>query len=62
MVLRKKLTLYISHRLSSCTFIDKIFVLDGANIVEERTEKQLMINQNGLYYKMINTQAKYYRF
>lgn len=61
-MLRKKLTLYISYRLSNCTFIDKIFVLDGANIVEEGTHRQLMINQNRLYYKMINTQAKYYRF
>ena len=60
-VVGKKLTLYISHRLSSCIFSDKIFVLDGANIVEEGTHKQLLQNQNGLYYKMFNAQAKYYR-
>ena len=59
-VVGKKLTLYISHRLSSCIFSDRILVLDGANIVEEGTHKELMTNENGLYYKMFKSQAKYY--
>ena len=59
-VVGKKLTLFISHRLSSCIFSDKILVLDGSIIAEEGTHKELMSNKNGLYYKMFNEQAKYY--
>ena len=59
-VVGEKLTLFISHRLSSCIFSDKIMVLDGYNIVEEGTHKELMGNPDGLYYKMFKSQAEYY--
>ncbi len=59
-VVGKKLTLFISHRLSSCIFSDKILVLDGASIVEEGTHKELMKNEDGLYCKMFKSQAQYY--
>ena len=60
-VVGKKLTLFISHRLSSCIFSDKILVLDGTTIVEEGTHQELMSNQKGLYFKMFAAQAKYYQ-
>lgn len=56
-----KLTIFISHRLSSCIFCDRIFVLDGSNIVETGTHKELMSNKQGLYYQMFTTQAEYYK-
>lgn len=56
-----KLCLFISHRLSSCIFCDKILVIDGNQIVEEGKHKDLMKNECGLYYKMFNSQAKYYK-
>ena len=56
----EKLTLFISHRLSSCIFSDKILVLDGYNIVETGTHEELMKNKEGLYRKMFMSQAEYY--
>lgn len=60
-VIGKKLTIFISHRLSSCRFADKIVVLDGQNIVEMGTHEQLMKNKNGRYKEMFDAQAKYYQ-
>lgn len=60
-IVGKKLTLFISHRLSSCIFSDHIMVLDGNKIVEEGTHKELMKNEKGLYYKMFTSQAAYYQ-
>jgi len=59
-VVGEKLTLFISHRLSSCIFSDKILVLDGYNIVEIGTHEELMKNKEGLYRKMFMAQAEYY--
>lgn len=59
-IVGKKLTLFISHRLSSCIFSDRIMVLDGEKIVEEGTHKELMQRKDGLYYKMFTSQAAYY--
>lgn len=59
-VVGEKLTLFISHRLSSCIFSDKILVLDGYNIVETGTHEELMKNKEGLYRKMFMSQAEYY--
>lgn len=60
-IVGNKLTIFISHRLSSCIFSDRIFVLDGATIAEEGTHKQLMSNKDGLYYQMFTAQAMYYK-
>ena len=60
-IVGKKLTLFISHRLSSCIFSDRILVLDGARIVEEGTHKELMKKEEGLYKKMFSAQAEYYK-
>lgn len=60
-VIGKKLTIFISHRLSSCRFADRIVVLDGQNIVEIGTHEELMKNENGKYRKMFDAQAKYYK-
>lgn len=58
---RGKTTIYISHRLSSCKFCDRIIVLKNGTIIEEGEHNELMKNINGLYHKMYNAQAKYYR-
>ncbi|MDD2259224.1 MAG: ABC transporter ATP-binding protein [Bacilli bacterium] len=60
-IVGEKLTIFISHRLSSCIFSDRIFVLDGSSIVEEGTHKDLMNNKGGLYHKMFTTQGEYYK-
>ena len=56
-----KTAVYISHRLSSCRFCDRIIVFDGGTIIEDGSHDKLMENQKGFYYNMYNTQAKYYQ-
>ena len=57
---RNKTSLFISHRLSSTRFCDRIILLDGGCIVEEGTHQTLM-QANGLYASLFNTQAQYYQ-
>lgn len=55
-----KTAVYISHRLSSCRFCDKIMVFDQGKIVQFGTHESLLADTNGKYYKLWNSQAKYY--
>ena len=54
-----KTAIYISHRLSSCVFCDKIAVFDKAELIETGTHLQLIEN-NGRYSELWNAQATYY--
>ena len=54
-----KTAIYISHRMSSCKFCDRIVVLDHGEIAEQGTHDSL-IEQNGIYAKLYQTQAEYY--
>ncbi len=57
---RGKTTIFISHRLSSVQFCDKIIVLNEGAIIEEGTHKELL-NRKGFYSDLYYSQAKYYR-
>ena len=58
--LRKdKTTIFVSHRLSSATTADVIFVLDNGELVECGHHSELMGNK-GVYYKLFTTQAGRY--
>ncbi|MEG0177254.1 ABC transporter ATP-binding protein [Anaerorhabdus sp.] len=52
-------SLFISHRLSSTKFCDKILVLSNSKITESGNHDEL-INLNGLYAKMFKIQSQYY--
>ncbi|MGN0989010.1 MAG: ABC transporter ATP-binding protein [Eubacteriales bacterium] len=54
-----KTTVFVSHRLSSATIADKIFVLDGGVLAEVGTHRELMA-KNGIYAELFNTQARRY--
>lgn len=54
-----KTAIYISHRLSSCAFCDKIAVFNNANLAETGTHKDLL-SAGGKYAELWNAQAKYY--
>lgn len=58
-VTKDKTVIYISHRLSSATLSDKIFVLDKGEIIESGSHTELMHN-NGEYAKMFALQASSY--
>ena len=54
-----RISVFVSHRLSSATMADKIIVLENGQIVEIGDHKTLMHLQ-GKYEKLFSTQAKYY--
>ena len=54
-----KMTVFVSHRLSSATVASKIVVLDGGRVAEEGTHASLM-ELKGKYYELFSTQAKRY--
>ncbi|MBO5109828.1 MAG: ABC transporter ATP-binding protein [Clostridia bacterium] len=55
-----KTAIYISHRLSSCRFCDRIAVFDGGSVVQFGTHDELLANENGKYYELWTAQAQYY--
>ena len=56
-----KSAFYISHRLSSCQFCDKIAVFSDGHIAEYGTHAELERIEGGLYAQMFEAQAKYYK-
>ena len=54
-----KMTIFVSHRLSSATIASKIVVLEYGELVEEGTHKELMA-KGGKYYQLFSTQANRY--
>lgn len=55
-----KTSFFVSHRLSSTRFCDRILLLDGGNIAEEGTHEELL-EQQGIYAEMFQMQSKYYQ-
>ncbi len=53
-------SVFISHRLASTRFCDRIFLLDGANFAEVGTHDELMA-LGGKYRELFDIQSKYYR-
>lgn len=56
-----KTAVYISHRLSSCRFCDKIAVFSEGTIKEYGNHDELVAIPEGIYARMFEAQAKYYR-
>ena len=54
-----KTAVYLSHRMSSCKFCDRIIVLDHGRIAEDGTHDTLLAN-HGIYANLYETQAQYY--
>lgn len=57
----ERLTIYISHRLSSCKFCDSVNVFDCGTIIQKGTHGDLVANKQGKYYELWNAQAQYYQ-
>ena len=51
---------YISHRLASCRFCNKIVVFDDGKIVQHGSHEELLSDVNGKYHELWNAQAQYY--
>lgn len=55
-----KTAIYISHRLSSCRFCDKIAVFHQGQIVQVGTHEELLADKEGKYHQLWTAQAQYY--
>ena len=55
-----KVSVFISHRLASTVFCDRIFFMKNGIIAEEGTHKEL-IQKKGDYYEAFSVQSKYYQ-
>lgn len=53
-------SLFISHRLASTRFCDRIYLLDGARLAESGTHEELMA-LGGKYRELFEIQSKYYK-
>lgn len=58
-IVQDKTTIFISHRLYSCRFCDRVIVMDGGKIVQVGTHEEL-VNSVGKYAEMWNAQAQHY--
>lgn len=58
-MVKEKTAIYISHRMSSCKFCDRIVVLQDGKITEIGTHEEL-IKRQGEYFRLYEAQAKYY--
>lgn len=57
---KNKTSLFISHRLASTSFCDRIILLENGNITEEGTHQEL-IAANGKYKVLFDIQSCWYK-
>lgn len=55
-----KTAVFISHRLASANFCNRIILIENGAICEEGTHRELLAKK-GKYYNLFELQAKYYR-
>lgn len=60
LLIENKTSLFISHRLSSTKFCDRILFLENGQIVEDGTHESLL-KMKGKYAHMFNIQSHYYK-
>ncbi|QSX04745.1 ABC transporter ATP-binding protein [Sedimentibacter sp. zth1] len=56
-----KTAIYISHRMSSSVFCDKILIIDGGEVKDFDSHANLMKKTDSLYYELFTSQAVNYQ-
>lgn len=56
----EKTAVYISHRLASCRFCDRIAVFHRGRIIQQGSHEELLADRAGKYCELWNAQAQYY--
>ncbi|XMB71459.1 ABC transporter ATP-binding protein [Mycoplasmatota bacterium WC30] len=60
-LIKSKTAIFISHRMSSSVFCDKIIVLDDMTVRDIDTHKNLLSRENTKYSQLFTAQADYYQ-
>ncbi|MCM1388472.1 MAG: ABC transporter ATP-binding protein/permease [Bacillus sp. (in: Bacteria)] len=60
-LVQDKTALYISHRMSSSVFCDRILVMEEGKVTDFDTHENLMQKTESLYYKLFHSQAQNYQ-
>jgi ATP-binding cassette subfamily B protein/ATP-binding cassette subfamily C protein len=60
-LVKEKTAIYISHRMSSSVFCDRIIIIDSGKIADIDTHQNLMKKKTSLYYKLFMKQAENYQ-
>lgn len=58
----QKTAVYISHRMSSSVFCDRILVIDDGRVLDFDTHENLLKKKDSLYYKLFQSQAVNYKY
>jgi len=59
-MMKTRSTIFISHRLASTRFCNRILLIENGGVCEEGTHDSLLV-QKGKYYEIFEIQSKYYR-
>lgn len=59
-MVKDKGALFVSHRMSSCRFCDKIAVFHNGKIIQFGSHNELITDESGEYYALWHAQAQYY--
>ncbi len=59
-MVKDKTAIYISHRLSSCRFCQRILVFHEGELIQNGSHEELLENIGGKYCELWNAQAQYY--
>ncbi|MDE7249691.1 MAG: ATP-binding cassette domain-containing protein, partial [Lachnospiraceae bacterium] len=57
---RGRTSIYISHRLASTRFCDRVILIENGKIMQEGTHQELM-EKGGRYAELFEIQSKYYQ-
>ena len=58
-MMKGKSTVFISHRLASTRFCNRIILIEGGRIIEEGTHEELLAKK-GRYYELFETSSLLY--
>lgn len=58
-LMENRTTIIIAHRLATIRKVDTIFVMDDGKIVEQGNHRQLMVDENGFYSRLVKMQLSW---